>query len=231
VELPISSHASRADTQPTSGSGTGDTAFVARQTLSELSPVATPIESAAPLSSGRGSILIVEDNPDMNRFIKETLADRYEVVSAFNGREGLEKALEMRPDVILTDIMMPEMSGDQLVREARARPHLNAVPILVLTAKADDESCVRMLRDGAQDYLRKPFSAEELHAAFRTGAFASPEAAKHRHLYREKFCEYDDGRAAERVVRRVFLGETDVPPIVPLADRKAAPSPHFMHNG
>ncbi|WP_328525384.1 bifunctional glycosyltransferase/CDP-glycerol:glycerophosphate glycerophosphotransferase [Kribbella sp. NBC_00359] len=74
-------------------------------------------------------------------------------------------------------------------------------------------------------------SAEELHAAFRTGAFASPEAAKHRHLYREKFCEYDDGRAAERVVRRVFLGETDVPAIVPLADRKAAPSPHFMHNG
>src|SRR6185369_7811689 len=53
VELPISSHASRADTQPISGSGTGDTAFVARQTLSELSPVATPIESAAPLSSGR----------------------------------------------------------------------------------------------------------------------------------------------------------------------------------
>ena len=74
-------------------------------------------------------------------------------------------------------------------------------------------------------------SAEELHAAFRTGAFASPEAAKHRHLYREKFCEYDDGRAAERVVRRVFLDETDVPAIVPLADRKAAPSPHFMHNG
>src|SRR5881394_3609487 len=95
VELPLSSHTPRADTQPISGSGTGDTAFVARQTLAELSPVATPIESAAPLSSGRGSILIVEDNPDMNRFIKETLADRYEVVSAFNGREGLEKALEM----------------------------------------------------------------------------------------------------------------------------------------
>jgi CDP-glycerol glycerophosphotransferase (TagB/SpsB family) len=74
-------------------------------------------------------------------------------------------------------------------------------------------------------------SAEELHAAFRTGAFAAPEAAKHRHLYREKFCEYDDGRAAERVVRRVFLGETDVPAILPLADRTAAPSPYFMHNG
>jgi CDP-glycerol glycerophosphotransferase (TagB/SpsB family) len=74
-------------------------------------------------------------------------------------------------------------------------------------------------------------SAEELFAALRSGAFASPEAAKHRQLYREKFCEFDDGRAAERVVRRVFLGETDVPPIVPLAERKPAPSAYFVHNG
>jgi CDP-glycerol glycerophosphotransferase (TagB/SpsB family) len=74
-------------------------------------------------------------------------------------------------------------------------------------------------------------SPEELLTVLQTGAFASAEAAKHRQLYREKFCEYDDGRAAERVVRRVFLGETDVPPIVPLADRKPAPSPYFMHNG
>ena len=74
-------------------------------------------------------------------------------------------------------------------------------------------------------------SQEELLTVLQTGAFASAEAAKHRQLYREKFCEYDDGRAAERVVRRVFLGETDVPPIVPLADRKPAPSPYVMHNG
>ncbi|MGW6278958.1 bifunctional glycosyltransferase/CDP-glycerol:glycerophosphate glycerophosphotransferase [Kribbella sp. NPDC055071] len=74
-------------------------------------------------------------------------------------------------------------------------------------------------------------SLTELRTAFRTGAFASPEAAKHRHLYREKFCEYDDGRAAERVVRRVILGELDVPAIEPLADRRPAPSPYFMHNG
>jgi CDP-glycerol glycerophosphotransferase (TagB/SpsB family) len=74
-------------------------------------------------------------------------------------------------------------------------------------------------------------SLGELRTAFRTGAFASPEAAKHRHLYREKFCEYDDGRAAERVVRRVILGEVDVPAIEPLSDRRPAPSPYFMHNG
>ncbi|HWD79874.1 MAG TPA: CDP-glycerol glycerophosphotransferase family protein [Kribbella sp.] len=74
-------------------------------------------------------------------------------------------------------------------------------------------------------------SADELFATLRSGAYAAPEAAKHRQLFREKFCEFDDGHAAERVVRRVFLGQTDVPPIVPLADRTPAPSAYFVHNG
>src|SRR5207249_4595226 len=120
---------------------------------------------------GRGMVLVVHDNLDMNRFITEALTDNRSVASAFNGREGLEKALELRPDVILTDLMMPEMSGDQLVREARARPELNAVQILVLTAKADDELCAKLLREGAQDYLRKPFSADELQARIRNLVF------------------------------------------------------------
>ncbi|HET6742862.1 MAG TPA: CDP-glycerol glycerophosphotransferase family protein [Kribbella sp.] len=74
-------------------------------------------------------------------------------------------------------------------------------------------------------------STEELLDVLRNGTFAAPEAAKHRQLFREKFCEFDDGYAAERVVRRVFLGETDVPAIVPLADRTPAPSAYFVHNG
>jgi len=71
-------------------------------------------------------------------------------------------------------------------------------------------------------------SPEELLSAFQTGRFAAAEAAKHRQLFREKFCEFDDGLAAERVVRRLFLGETDLPPVVPLADRQPAPSPHLI---
>ncbi|GAA1535704.1 CDP-glycerol:glycerophosphate glycerophosphotransferase [Kribbella lupini] len=69
-------------------------------------------------------------------------------------------------------------------------------------------------------------SADELFSALQTGRFAAAEAAKHRQLFREKFCEYDDGLAAERVVRRVFLGETELPPIIPMGDRKPAPSAH-----
>jgi CDP-glycerol glycerophosphotransferase (TagB/SpsB family) len=71
-------------------------------------------------------------------------------------------------------------------------------------------------------------SGEDLLSALQTGRFAAAEAAKHRHLFREKFCEFDDGRAAERVVRRVYLGENDLPPIVPLGDRTPAPSPHRL---
>ncbi|MFF1817444.1 CDP-glycerol glycerophosphotransferase family protein [Kribbella sp. NPDC058245] len=70
-------------------------------------------------------------------------------------------------------------------------------------------------------------SADELVTAFSSGAFAAQEAAKHRQLFRERFCEYDDGRAGERVVRRVFLGEDDVPAITPLAERSPAPSAYW----
>lgn len=107
-------------------------------------------------------MLVVEDNPELNRFIAETLADAHAVDVAMDGREGLEKVLESPPDLVVTDIMMPRMSGDELIAELRRRPHLATVPVLVLSAKADDELRVRLLGEGAQDYLVKPFSRAEL---------------------------------------------------------------------
>ncbi|HEY9694865.1 MAG TPA: ATP-binding protein [Oculatellaceae cyanobacterium] len=107
-------------------------------------------------------VLVVEDNPEMNQFISETLATKYRTVSAFNGQEGLEKALELIPDLIISDIMMPQLSGDQLVIEVRKHRELDNTPIVLLTAKADDRLRVQLLRSGAQDYLSKPFSSEEM---------------------------------------------------------------------
>lgn len=107
-------------------------------------------------------VLVVEDNLDMNRLISDTLAGEFVVASAFDGREGLEKAIQLNPDLILTDMMMAHLNGEQLVREIRLRPELESIPIILLTAKADDASRVQMLREGAQDYLMKPFWAEEL---------------------------------------------------------------------
>ncbi|HEX2715986.1 MAG TPA: ATP-binding protein, partial [Candidatus Acidoferrales bacterium] len=131
-----------------------------QQTVEELRPVSKKGEATA--ETGKSLVLVVEDHPEMNRFITETLAEHYRIVSACDGREGLEKALALQPDLILSDIMMPEMSGDQLVREIRAHAKLGAVPIILLTAKADEELRARLLREGAQDYLTKPFQAAEL---------------------------------------------------------------------
>src|SRR6185503_4819550 len=136
---------------------------IARQTVAELRPRSEP---AVPTRSNgnQGLVLVLEDNREMSRFLVDCLAPDYRVATAFDGREGLEKALELRPDVILSDVMMPVMGGDVLVRELRAHPELEGIPIIVLTAKADDELRVKLLREGAQDFLTKPVASEELRA-------------------------------------------------------------------
>lgn len=107
-------------------------------------------------------VLVVEDNPEMNQFITTTLATEYRTATAVNGQEGLEQALALQPDLILSDVMMPYLSGNQLVQQLRTHPELDTTPVVMLTAKADDELRVQLLRQGAQDYLMKPFSIEEL---------------------------------------------------------------------
>ncbi len=112
----------------------------------------------------RGLVLVVEDDPEMSRFICDTLSPQFRAEAAFDGQVGLEEALRLRPDVILSDMMMPTMGGAQMVREIRERRELDATAIVMLTAKVDDELRVRLLQEGAQDYLLKPFSAQELRA-------------------------------------------------------------------
>ncbi|HVF25205.1 MAG TPA: ATP-binding protein [Anaerolineales bacterium] len=119
---------------------------------------------AIPGENGQALVLVVEDNPDMNRFLCESLESEYLIDSAFNGNEGLQKALERKPDLILSDMMMPEMSGAELVRAIRTRSELDSTAVVLLTAKADEELRVTLLREGAQDYVMKPFSVEELRA-------------------------------------------------------------------
>jgi signal transduction histidine kinase len=121
-----------------------------------------PAAMAATLVAGRPRILVVEDNPDMNRFVSQCLSSRYEVISAFDGREGLEKALRFRPALVVSDIMMPNVSGVEMIAEMRRQPELRLTPVLLLSAKADEELMVRLLDDGAQDFIVKPFSEKDL---------------------------------------------------------------------
>jgi len=109
-------------------------------------------------------VLVVEDNPEMRRFMVETLGGDFVVTTAEDGEHGLAAARARRPAAIVTDLMMPRMSGEQLLRAVRADHTLADTPVLVLTARADDDVRLRLLREGAHDYVLKPFAADELRA-------------------------------------------------------------------
>jgi signal transduction histidine kinase len=132
--------------------------------VEELRTINQTDYSSQEQTAGTPLVLVVEDNPEMNQFITTTLASEYRTASAANGQEGLEQAIALQPDLILSDVMMPYLSGDELVQQLRTHPELDTTPVVMLTAKADDELRVQLLRQGAQDYLMKPFSVEELRA-------------------------------------------------------------------
>ena len=127
-------------------------------------PTAPAPTAPAPVSADHSLVLVVDDNPDMNRFVADTLRSEHQVATAHDGKEGFAMALALKPDLVVADIMMPEMRGDGLVHAIRSHEALAATPIVLLTAKADDDLRVKMLREGAQDYLTKPFAVEELRA-------------------------------------------------------------------
>jgi PAS domain S-box-containing protein len=119
-------------------------------------------EAGAVAADDRPLVLVAEDNVEMNRFLVQLLRPRYEVHAAYDGAEALRRVSELKPDLMLTDVMMPELSGAELVHQIRRRSDLDAVPIMLLTAKADDDLRGRLLREGAQDHLTKPFGSEEV---------------------------------------------------------------------
>ncbi len=107
-------------------------------------------------------ILIVEDNTDVRRFIKDALGDDYQIEEASNGEEGVSKAEKIIPDLIICDIMMPRLDGNELTRILKNNEKTSHIPIILLTAKAGQESKIEGLKTGADDYLIKPFDTTEL---------------------------------------------------------------------
>lgn len=133
-----------------------------RQESSSLPP------QFATTGESRPKILIVEDNSDMLHFIATLLQAEYTVVPARNGAEGLERAKTDPPDLILADIMMPIKDGYQLCREIKEDLTTRHIPVVLVTAKADLSMKIEGLKQGADDYLTKPFSSEELKARVKS---------------------------------------------------------------
>lgn len=107
-------------------------------------------------------ILVVEDNADLREMIKENLSHEYMIIEAENGNKGLRLAEDYIPDLIISDIMMPEMDGYELSRKIKTNEKTNHIPVILLTAKADTRDKLEGLETGADDYLIKPFNSEEL---------------------------------------------------------------------
>jgi signal transduction histidine kinase len=106
--------------------------------------------------------LVVEDNPELREFIANVLAVRYRVRSASDGKKGVALARELNPDVIVSDVAMPEMDGYQLCRALRSYPETRATPILLVTARTEVASVLEGFEAGASDYILKPFHGREL---------------------------------------------------------------------
>lgn len=113
--------------------------------------------------NGQPHLLVADDEPDMLRFLKSQLEEHYQVIQAVDGQQAVEKATAQLPDIILLDMNMPEKDGLQVCRELRAQPSTQEIPIIVLTARADEQTKLDALSAGANDFLCKPFSTSELH--------------------------------------------------------------------
>ena len=124
--------------------------------------LAPKTESGAANAGRKPRVLWADDNADMRQYVSRLLSGHYEVEAVADGRAALEAARREAPDLVLTDVMMPHLDGFELLRELRATEGLREVPVIVVSARAGEESRISGMEAGADDYLVKPFSAREL---------------------------------------------------------------------
>lgn len=170
-------------------------------------------------------ILVVDDEPDISAMVAYHLArEGYRVRTAATGTEGLEAIELERPDLVVLDLMLPEMSGLDLLRELRSRAELESLPVILLTARKEESDRVEGLTLGADDYVSKPFSPQEL--VLRVGAVLrrvqqSPPAAGRGRLLRAGPVTIDTGAAqAEVGGRPLNLTPTEYRLLVTLVERR-----------
>lgn len=124
------------------------------------------VQAVAP--DGAPRLLIVEDNTELLAYLTRNLGTDYQIETASDGVEGLDAARRHAPDLIISDLMMPRMTGDELVRVLQQEPALERVPVILLSARVGAEAVVEGLGSGAIDYVTKPFKMPELKARVET---------------------------------------------------------------
>jgi signal transduction histidine kinase len=137
-------------------------------------PGETPLLPERPAGAAR--VLLVDDNADLRDYACRLLREQYEVEAVADGREAITAARARKPDLVISDVMMPNLDGFGLIRELRADPGLSAIPVILLSARAGEEARLEGMSQGADDYLVKPFTAREL--LVRTGALLHAHEAR-----------------------------------------------------
>ena len=130
-------------------------------------------------------VLAVDDQPPIVRLIQINLQKAgFEVVTAFDGEEGLQKVRDERPDLVILDVIMPKLDGFEVLRAIKTNPETRNIPVIMLTVKAQDADIFEGLKEGAELYLPKPFHPTELearlrHLFWRTGTGSRPELVEY----------------------------------------------------
>jgi signal transduction histidine kinase len=173
-----------------------------RETLTPWVRASTQFDGAAQ----RGRVLLADDNSDMRAYVYRLLNPHFDVEAVADGREALDRALNHPPDLILSDIMMPELDGFELLKALRTEPATSTLPVILLSARAGEESRVEGIEAGADDYLVKPFTARELLARVTTHLAMSrlrrQAAERERELRRDAEAARERATSALEALRR-----------------------------
>lgn len=138
--------------------------------VQELSENTESVQAETPLpekQNNRPVLLLVEDNDEFREYLREVLQKDYQIEEAQNGKIGLEMTLETIPDLIVSDVMMPEMDGMELCRKVKTDHRISHIPIILLTARSEDEQQLQGYETGADAYVTKPFRLDILQAQIR----------------------------------------------------------------
>ena len=136
--------------------------YIDYETIPKEELICEKTDTSISAGEDKPQLLIVEDNKDIRDFIISIIENKYRIVEAENGEEGLNRALEQIPDLIISDIMMPKLSGDKMCERLKKDQITCHIPIILLTAKSSGEDRINGLETGADDYLIKPFNEKEL---------------------------------------------------------------------
>ncbi|HVS98807.1 MAG TPA: ATP-binding protein [Puia sp.] len=149
---------------------------------------------------GRYTVVLADDNADMREYVGRLLSTEFRVITATDGQDALRKTMKYRPDLLLSDVMMPRLDGFGLLKRIRQTPGLQHIPIILLSARAGEEAKVEGLASGADDYLIKPFSARELLARVESNIRIAKERTAVITAYAEKL-EDEVQRRTEELTR------------------------------